>query len=125
MDTREKIIELRELAQHLSTGNWTVVPGLFDPLTAVQAKRISALAARGSKLAAVVLNGQEALLPAHARAALIAGLRGVDLVAIAHAEDWRESMPASKDVVVTEDPHGEIARTSEFVQFVIRRHKSV
>lgn len=124
MDTREKIVELSEAARQFLAGKWTVVPGLFDPLTAAQAKRIGELSETGRKLAAIVLNGKQTLLPADARAALVAGLRAVDLVAIAHDEEWRQAFRASQRVRVIEDPQGEAARSAEFVRFVIDRQKS-
>ena len=124
MDTREKIIDLSEFARRLSAGRWTVVTALFDPLTAVQAKRISAFAQSDSKLAAIVLKGEKTLLTAEARAVLIAALRDVDLVAIAD-EEWRAHIPRSERIRVIEDPQGEAARTSEFIQFVVNRQQSV
>jgi hypothetical protein len=124
LDTREKIVELSEAGKQVSTGKWTIVPGFFDPLTAVQARRISALNESGRKLAAIVLNTKQTLLSADARAALIAALRGVDLVAIAHDETWRAAFGFSKDVQIIEDPQGEATRSADFVQFVIRRQKN-
>jgi hypothetical protein len=124
LDTREKIVELSEAGKQVSTGKWTIVPGFFDPLTAVQARRISALNESGRKLAAIVLNTKQTFLSADARAALIAALRGVDLVAIAHDEEWRAAFGFSKDVRVVEDPQGEATRSADFVQFVIRRQKN-
>lgn len=122
MDTREKIVTLSEAAKQFSDGEWTVVPGLFDPLTATQAKRLNALRESGRRLAAIVLNGARTLMPAEARAALIAALRGVDLVAIPADQEWRAAVPNSENIRLIEDPQGEAARSAEFVQFVMRRH---
>jgi hypothetical protein len=124
LDTRDKIVDLSEAARQVSTGKWTIVPGLFDPLTVVEAKRIKAVSERGRKLAAIVLDGKMTLLPAEARAALVAGLRAVDVVAIAHDEDWRRAFEDSADIRVIEDPQGDATRSAEFVQFVIERQKS-
>jgi hypothetical protein len=124
LDTREKIVELSEAAKQFAVDRWTVVPGLFDPLTAAQAKRIGELTGGGRKLAAIVLNGKQTLLPADARAALVAGLRAVNLVTIAHGDEWREALGTSEHLRVIEDPQGEAARSAEFVQFVIDRQKS-
>ncbi|MBV8817521.1 MAG: hypothetical protein JO022_04135 [Acidobacteriaceae bacterium] len=120
MDTREKIVVLSDAAERLRTGKWTVVPGLFDPLTATQAKRLHGLKEGGRKLAAFVEQGGETLLPAEARAALVAALRDVDLVCIAHGE-WRKMIADSQRVRVVEDPDGEASRSAEFVKFVVER----
>ena len=117
-------MDLSEAAKQFGVDRWTVVPGLFDPLTAAQAKRISELTEDGRKLAAIVLSGRQTLLPAEARAALVAGLRAVNLVAIAHDEEWHEALGTSEHLRIVEDPKGEMARSAEFVQFVIRRQKS-
>jgi hypothetical protein len=124
LDTREKIVDLSEAVKKVSTGEWTIVPGFFDPLTATQAKRVSALGESGRKLAAVVFHGEQTLLPAQARAALVAGLRAIDLVAIAPEGEWRTAVRASEHVRVVEDPQGEAARSADFVRFIVERQKS-
>ncbi len=100
------------------------MPGLFDPLTATQAKRVSALRENGRKLAALVLDDGQTLLPAYARATLVAGLRAVDLVVIAQSEEWRTALKTSEHIRVIEDQQGEKARSADFVRFVIERQKS-
>ncbi len=97
------------------------MPGLFDPLTATQAKRVNSFAEPGRKLAMIVLDTEQTLLPADARAALIAALRAVNLVAIAQPHEWRAAIPASTDIRVIDDLAGEAARSAEFIQFVFHR----
>lgn len=97
------------------------MPGLFDPLTATQARRLNALRGSGCKLAVIVLEGERTLLPAEARAALVAGLRAVSLVLIANSQEWRTVLPASQHIRVIEDAEGEAARSAEFIKFVIAR----
>ncbi len=123
LDTREKIVGLTEAAGKLAEGDWTVVAGSFDPLTLVQAKRLDELTAHGGKLAVVVLDGEDALLPPNARAALIAALRMVRLVAVARAEQWRKVTESAANIRVIEDPEGEAKRSAEFAAFVIDRHE--
>ncbi len=60
----------------LGEGAWVVIAGLFDPLTALQAKRLSGFRRAGRKLMAIVEPGENPLLNAEARAALIAALTG-------------------------------------------------
>ncbi|MGH9639381.1 MAG: hypothetical protein ACRD3Y_04925 [Bryobacteraceae bacterium] len=109
MDTREKIVVLADLPALLAAAEWTTMAGYFDPMTAAQAKRIAQYGEHG-KLLVVVLEGEEALLPAPARAALVAALRAVNAVAIAPAGEWP-----------LEDTDAERARTAEFVQFILDR----
>ncbi len=124
MDTREKIIELSQAPQRFSHGKWILAPALFDPLTATQATRLAGLRENESKLAAIVLDVSETLLPANARAALIAALRSVDLVVVAEPQAWRDAIPVSANIKIVEDETGEAARSAEFVQFLRARQKS-
>jgi hypothetical protein len=124
MDTRSKILSADAVRTTLATGEWTVVVGLFDPLTVVQARRLAGLSQQGRKLAAIVLEIEDTLLEANARAALIAGLREVDAVAIARHDGWRPLIPRRPGIEIVEDEAGERARSDEFVQFVLRRQNA-
>lgn len=68
----------------LTLGGW------FDPLTADVAKRIESVSENYSErqIAAIVLDGSDALLPAQTRAILVAALRAIDFVAVLPAEEW-------------------------------------
>lgn len=125
MDTREKIVPLDSLAALLETGQWMAVVGLFDPLTAIEARRLADLARRDErKLLAIVLNANDVLLPPDARAALVAALREVRLVAIAEPGRWRSAIPDGARVEIVEDPGGDQARSAEFIQFVLDRQRA-
>ncbi|MGA8029961.1 MAG: hypothetical protein WB992_22685 [Bryobacteraceae bacterium] len=82
VDTREKIVPPESTHSLFSDGDWVVVAGLFDPLTADQARRLAEHARNGRKVLAVVLKGENTLLTAEARATLVASLREVDDVII-------------------------------------------
>ena len=114
MDTREKIVPLEELRRRMAVGKWRAVAGLFDPLTAALAQRLTEIRNGHGDLAAIVLDEPGTLLTAEARAALMAGLRPIRLVAIARQEEWRQAVG---EVMVFEDP----TRSDEFVQFVLDR----
>ncbi len=79
MDTREKIIDAAQAAGVAADGA-TVVSGYFDPLIAAHAERLAALKTDGAKLLVLIATPAEAILPAAARAELVAGLRDVDYV---------------------------------------------
>jgi hypothetical protein len=57
-----------------------VVSGYFDPVLATHTARLEKAAAGASAVAVVLLNPPEAILPARARAELVAALAGVSLV---------------------------------------------
>ncbi len=79
MDTREKIIDAAQAARIAASGA-TVVSGYFDPLIASHAGRLAELKTEGSKLLVLIATPRHAILPAAARAELVAGLRAVDYV---------------------------------------------
>ncbi len=119
-------MRLNEVGALIARDEWVIVAGLFDPLTAVQATRLTELAQNGSagkgrKLLALVLQNEESLLSADARAALVAALREVHLVAIAEAETWRAAIRPSAGVQIVDDTEGEKARSAEFIQFIFNR----
>lgn len=124
MDTRTKILPLETLPALLETGDWLVVSGQFDPLTAVQARRLADYASNDRRLVTVVLGGENTLLPVEARAALIAGLREVAAVVIATSNDWRDLVRRNSRVQLIEDPEGERTRAAEFIDFVLNRQNA-
>jgi hypothetical protein len=80
LDTRKKIIDASQAATLAASGA-TVVSGYFDPLIASHAERLASLKADGTKLLVLIATPSNAILPAAARAELVAGLRTVDYVA--------------------------------------------
>ena len=112
------------LPSMLAGTDWVVVVGLFDPLTAVEARRLASLRTDNRKLLALVLDSEHALLPVDARAELVAALRDVNLVATVKAERWRSIVPHGANFQIIEDPEGDKARSAEFIQFVIKRQES-
>ena len=124
MDTRNKIVPLDEVPALLGTTPWLAVVGVFDPLTAIEAKRLASLARPDRKLLAVVLESENALLSPEARAELVAALRYVHLVATATPQCWRSVLPNGADFHIIEDPEGDKTRSAEFIQFVLNRQQS-
>jgi hypothetical protein len=78
LDTREKIIDAAQAARIAANGA-TVVSGYFDPLLASHAERLSELKTT-AKLLVLIATPRNAILPAAARAELVASLRAVDYV---------------------------------------------
>ena len=79
MDTRTKIIDAARAARVAGEGA-TVVSGYFDPLIAAHAEQLAALKQDGTPLLVLIANPPEPILPAFARAQLVAGLAAVDYV---------------------------------------------
>jgi len=82
LDTRTKIIDAAHAARIAQAGA-TVVSGYFDPMIASHAERLAVLKREGGPLLVLVANPPEPILPALARAQLIAGLSIVDYVCAA------------------------------------------
>lgn len=76
MDTREKILSPASAA---GLSPPVLVVGYFDPLTADHARRLDAL---GSGLTVAILDPPDPLLPAQARAELVAALSSVENVVV-------------------------------------------
>lgn len=91
MDTRSKILNS---AAGLSVP--VLVIGYFDPVTAEHAARLAAL---GSGLTVAILDPPDPLLPARARAELVAALRCVERVVLG---DPRPALTAAREVDETE-----------------------
>jgi len=112
---------LKDLHSVLADSKWTVVVGLFDPLTAVQVRRFAEASNGGRKVLAIVLAAPDTLLTADARAELVAALRGVNAVIIATPDTWRSAIPSDSDFVILDDLPAERRRSGEFVKFILER----
>ena len=80
VDTRTKIVPATEAARLAAFGA-TVVSGYFDPLLPSHADRLKCLKRPGAPLVVLIADPGDAILPARARAELVAALRVVDYVA--------------------------------------------
>jgi glycerol-3-phosphate cytidylyltransferase-like family protein len=79
LDTRTKIIDADQAASIANRGA-TVVSGYFDPVVASHAERLAALKRNGEPLLVLITTPPNPILPARARAELVAGLKVVDYV---------------------------------------------
>lgn len=121
MDTRNKIKTWDEIAPALERGDWSIVAGEFDPLTAGAAERIGSLTEPGSPLLAVIERGANPLFDADSRAVLLAGLRGVDAVTIDPPAEWRAAARNAGARIYEETVAGQGRR--EFEQQVAARQR--
>jgi bifunctional ADP-heptose synthase (sugar kinase/adenylyltransferase) len=79
MDTRTKIVSAAEAAR-LAREGASIVSGYFDPLLASHAERLSGLKREGVPMLVAIADPETPILPARARAELVAGLAAVDYV---------------------------------------------
>jgi bifunctional ADP-heptose synthase (sugar kinase/adenylyltransferase) len=79
LDTRRKIIDTAEARRQAAAGA-QVVSGYFDPLTAAHARRLAELKREGARLLIAIAMPADVILPARARAELVAALAAVDYV---------------------------------------------
>ena len=122
MDTRSKIKPLKDLHSVLAGSKWAAIVGYFDPLTATQAKRFADAERDGRKVLAIVLIAPDSLLPADARAALVAAVRSVSAVVIAESQQWRSAIP--HDIALLDDLEAEKKRSAEFIEFILKRQEA-
>lgn len=85
MDTRRKIVSGPDCASRLEQleqagAPVTLVSGFFDPVLQIHAARLDAARPAHGLLAVLILDPPEPILPARARAELVAALGCVDLV---------------------------------------------
>lgn len=81
MDTRTKIRPATEFKRPAF-----LVSGYFDPLLAAHALRLESVKPAGSRLAVLVADPPDPILPARARAEMVAALRVVDEVLVPAAD---------------------------------------
>jgi bifunctional ADP-heptose synthase (sugar kinase/adenylyltransferase) len=84
LDTRTKIIDAAQ-AERIAQAGATVVSGYFDPMIAAHAERLAILKRPGAPLLVLIATPANPILPALARAQLLAGLAVVDYVCAAPA----------------------------------------
>ena len=121
MDTRSKILTLREAAA--LPGTILIVTGSFDILRTGHVRELSALRLHtpDAKLLAVVLPSPRAPLDQRARAEMVAALRMVDYVMAADHDDVESLIRLLKpaEVVRLEAAHARLA--AQLIEHVHRR----
>lgn len=115
MDTRTKIIPQQDFAAQAAPGT-LLVTGYFDPILARDARQLTELRQGHARLAVAILDPAEPILPARARAELVAGLAPVDLVLEGAPDGF------AGPVVHLESEHA--LRFRELVAFVQERNQA-
>lgn len=118
MDTRAKILDAgaaQAAADQARRAGKRIalVAGFFDPLLAAHARRLREIAADGAVLFVSIREPERPLLPARARAELVAALGVVDYVVLGEA-------PLAPDAVYREES-ADARRTEEWIRRVQER----
>ncbi|MBX5496902.1 MAG: hypothetical protein IRZ15_16310 [Bryobacteraceae bacterium] len=128
MDTRCKIIGAARAASLVEDARGAgrdilLLTGYFDPLLAAHAERVSELRASGQDrlLMVLVRTPEEPLMPAEARAELVAALSGVDYVVV-DEERSVELLHLLKPEEVIDDEAADGKRRREFMSRVRSRN---
>jgi bifunctional ADP-heptose synthase (sugar kinase/adenylyltransferase) len=79
VDSRTKIVPVDEVERIAARGA-RIVAGTFDPLLASHAEQLRDLKRKGVPLVVAIADSEDPILPARARAELVAGLAVVDFV---------------------------------------------
>jgi bifunctional ADP-heptose synthase (sugar kinase/adenylyltransferase) len=79
VDSRTKIVPAEE-AERIAARGARIVAGTFDPLLASHAEQLRDLKRNGVPLVVAIAEPDDPILPARARAELVAGLAVVDFV---------------------------------------------
>ena len=120
LDTRSKIIGRGEaLGRIREHAGWVIVTGYFDPVTAEHARLFRQISSKYSGIAVFLSDPLHPILPAQARAELLAALRVVDCVVL--PQD-RGSQPLDPDIPVLREEEADEARLRKLIEHVHERH---
>ena len=107
------------------TGKLTVIIGYFDPMTAAHARRIielrRELRRNTGRIAVIVTDPPDPILPQRARAELVAALRTVDYVVAAMHNTSAEIVARLQPDEVIQEEAADLRRTQELIAHVHRR----
>lgn len=113
MDTRSKIVD----AVPSEARRLKVVMGYFDPMHAGHIRRLNELCRPGERLAVIVADPDEPILPRRARSELVAALRCVEFVI-----PREEAAGELSDVI--DDRPADALRSRDFARHVLSRHNA-
>jgi bifunctional ADP-heptose synthase (sugar kinase/adenylyltransferase) len=128
MDTRAKIVDLaraEEAARQARDAGKSVklVSGHFDPLLAAHARRLREIAGEDAALFVVIHEPERPILPARARAELVAALGVVDYVLLAEALASEDSFGRLRPDAVYREEAADRRRTLGLMLHVQNRHR--
>ena len=129
VDTRTKILAWPEaesmLREQRRNGSpLKVVTGYFDPLLAGHARRLKEVAGAGSSVVVLLATPANPLLPARARAELVAALEAVRYVVLPPDDGVEVTLRALRTHEVVREESSDARRTQELIRHVHEHHTS-
>jgi bifunctional ADP-heptose synthase (sugar kinase/adenylyltransferase) len=122
LDTRSKIVGREEaLARIRQRAGWVIVTGYFDPVTAAHVRRLRQISAKHSAIAVFLSDPSHPILPAQARAELLAAMRMVDCVVLPQE---CASQPLDPDIPVFREEEADVERLAKLIEHVHERHNA-
>ncbi|MGH9665507.1 MAG: hypothetical protein ACRD9L_13870 [Bryobacteraceae bacterium] len=120
MDTRTKILTVGQANEILRRNGrrMAVVSGYFDPLLAERAERLEEIRRGSGALLVLVAQPRQPILPARARAELVAGLAAVDYVV---APEGAETLDAAVLATAIHEEEADASRQEALAGVVHRR----
>ena len=118
MDTRTKIASSAAVIP--AAGRRKLVTGYFDPLTAAHAARLAELRGDADQLVVAVKDPPDPLLPARARAELVAALAAVDYVLIP-SDGGADGLPAEETI---DEQAQDLARRAALSDHIMSRQNA-
>ena len=128
MDTRAKIVGLAAAEEAARRARGTgksvkLVSGHFDPLLAAHARRLREIADKDTALFVVIREPDRPILPARARAELVAALGMVDYVLLAETLAAEDSFGRLQPDAVYREEAADRRRTLGLMLHVQNRHR--
>jgi hypothetical protein len=120
LDTRQKILSQEQAAATIQRP-FLAIAGHFDPMTAEIARRVSSLCRPGLRIAVIVTDPPDPILPQRARAELAAALEAVDYVVEAKDNTSAEIVARLKPDEIIQEEAADLRRTQDLIAHVRRR----
>jgi bifunctional ADP-heptose synthase (sugar kinase/adenylyltransferase) len=130
VDTRTKVLSHREalaVARRLREEGKTLklVVGYFDPVLAAHARRLKDAREGAAALAVIIADPPRPILPARARAELVAGLAAVDYVVLPGDEPVEGLVARLDGAEVFRGEAADLELTEELIQHVHSRQRAI
>jgi glycerol-3-phosphate cytidylyltransferase-like family protein len=122
MDTRTKILSVTDACARLAGQPVIIVSGYFDVMRAAHVRDIQEI--RAQTLLAVVRPHAGAILPARARAELVAAVRMVDYVVIGDDRELDILVSSIQPAQIVHLEDADLERAGQLKQHVQRRQSS-
>lgn len=130
LDTRKKILtaaQAVETVRRLRAEGRSVrfASGWFDPLLAAHARRLEQLRSGAARVMVVVTDASRPILPARARAELVAALSVVDFVVLSEEERLEDLLSRLGATEVLRGEAADETLTRQLIQYVQTRQRTV